>query len=464
VEQEVQATEYALTDYNPLTPKESLLRTAKVGKAHGTNDRQIFDYPGEFRTGTESERLARIRLDEVQSASEIARAQTPFLGLGAGSRFNLKEHPRSEQNREYLVTSVNLTFDAGEFSSAGGGQAHGTCSFTAIPSAQTYRPPRVTPKPVAQGLQPAVVVGPSGEEIHTDEHGRVKVQFYWDRVSKGDEKASSCWVRIAHGWAGKKMGMFFLPRVGHEVLVEFLEGDPDRPIITGSMHNANNMPPYALPGEKTKTTLKTASSKGGGGFNELRFEDKKGSEQIFIHAEKDQDVRIKNDQVEWVGHDQHLVVKNDKLEHVEHDRHETVDADHVEKIAKDRHLKVGGKEAKEVGGSHSFVVKGDVAEKFSANHSEETTGDFYVKAKNIVLEAGTNLTIKVGGTSIALEATGIGLKTSGEFKLAADSKGEIKTNAPLKIESAATVDVKGAMVTVKADGVAAVKGSVVQVN
>ena len=155
-----------------------------------------------------------------------------------------------------------------------------------FPNSVSFRPPRLARKPVIASTQTAVVVGKSGEEIWTDKYGRIKVQFFWDREGKADEK-SSCWIRVAHGWAGKQWGSIYIPRIGQEVAVGFLEGDPDRPLIIGSVYNADQMPPYTLPDEQTKSTLKSDSSKGGGGFNEIRFEDKKGSEQIFIHGQKD---------------------------------------------------------------------------------------------------------------------------------------------------------------------------------
>ncbi len=290
----------------------------------------------------------------------------------------------------------------------------------------------MTPKPLIQGPQTAIVVGPKGEEIHTDKYGRIKVQFHWDRYGKADEN-SSCWVRISQAaWAGKKWGALSLPRVGQEVIVEFLEGDPDLPIVTGQVYNADAMPPYDLPANKTRTTIKTSSTKGGGGFNELRFEDKKGSEQIFVHAEKDQDIEVKNDRKENIGGYRHLVVKKDKLERVLGERHERIGKSHYEKIRKDRHVSVDGDEAVLIKGQKSLTVKGDVVEVFQGKHSEKTTGDYYLKAANIVIEADTNVTLKVGGSSIAIEADGIGLTTSGQ----------------VKIQAGAIVTINGAMVNI----------------
>ncbi|HUJ89550.1 MAG TPA: type VI secretion system tip protein TssI/VgrG, partial [Syntrophorhabdales bacterium] len=193
-------------------------------------------------------------------------------------------------NKKYVLTSIEH-----EANQDWGKESELVYSnhFTCIPFEVPYRPKRVTPKPVVQGSQTAIVVGPQGEEIYTDEHSRVKVQFHWDREGKKDEN-SSRWIRVSEPWAGAGWGGMYIPRIGHEVIVDFLEGDPDRPIITGRVYHGNNKPPYPLPDEKTKSTLKSDSSKGSGGFNEIRFEDKKGSEEIFVHGQKDYNTVIEN--------------------------------------------------------------------------------------------------------------------------------------------------------------------------
>ncbi len=298
-----------------------------------------------------------------------------------------------------------------------------------------------------------MVVGPSGDEIYTDEYGRVKVKFHWDRYSKADED-SSCWIRVAQVWAGKNWGAMYIPRIGQEVIIEFLEGDPDQPIITGRVYNAQAMPPYEPKSNKTMSTIKSNSSKGGGGFNEIRFEDKKGEEQIFIHGEKNLDVRVKNDRFETVVNNRHLHVEKDKFEHIDNNRSETVGADHKEEIGKDRHLNVKGKEAKEITDSMSVTVKGDVIEVFKANHSEETTSDYYLKAKNVVIEGLENITLCVGGSYIAIETAAIEIKTSGELKIegaTVDVKGttvNVKGSATTTIEGGAKAEVKGGIVMI----------------
>jgi type VI secretion system secreted protein VgrG len=472
VEKEVQPVAFALNDFNFEKPKTSLRASANVTRQHGLSQFEIYDYPGEYREMSEGERLTAVRLDELQSRYETLRGQGSSRGLASGSTFTLKGHARADQNREYLVTSISLHADAGEFASSTAGKGEFfSCSLTAIEKAQQFRPARVTPKPSVQGPQTAMVVGPKGEEIYPDKYGRVKLQFHWDRYGKADEN-SSCWIRVSSEWAGKKWGAINLPRIGQEVIVEFLEGDPDRPLITGRVYNAEAMPPYELPGKATISTLKSNSSKGGAGFNEIRFDDKKGEEQVFLHGEKNLDIRIKNDAYTTIENNQHLLVKKDQFEHIENERHEIVDADHKEKIGKDRHLKVVGKEAKAVDGSLSLTVKEDVIEVFKTNHSEETTKDYYLKADNIVIEGMTNVTIKVGGSSIAIAADGIALKTDGLVKIESGTTTDLKAGTgmtldagtELKAKGGATAELKSPATTVKGDGSLTLKGGMVQIN
>jgi len=487
IEKEAQPVACALNDFDFTKPKTSLLANANVSRAYGAAQFEVYDYPGEYVDVSEGDRLSGVRLDELQTQYLTLHAQASSRGLVTGCTFTLKNHPNSNQNGDYLITEVSLQADAGEF---GTGQHEGeffSCSFVAVPKAQQFRSARLTPKPVVQGPQTAIVVGPSGEEIYTDDYGRVKLQFPWDRYGAADEN-SSCWVRVSQLWAGKKWGAMYIPRIGHEVIVEFLEGDPDRPIITGRVYNAVAMPPYGLPAEMTKSTVKSNSSKGGNGFNEIRFEDKKGSEQVFIHGEKNLDVRIKNDSFENVGNNRHLVVTQDRFEHIQNNRNETVDNDHKEKIGNDRNLNVGGKEAKAVTGSLSLTVTGDVIEVFKGNHSEQVTSNYYLKADNIVIEGMTNVTIKVAQSYIAIDSTGISIGTSGTISLT-DSQGltvqssaaiSLQDSSGLTIESGAAISMSDSsgltiksdaqiqadapQTTVKGDAMLTLKGGMVMIN
>jgi type VI secretion system secreted protein VgrG len=449
VETHLQPCSYALNDFDFKNPKGDLQARTKVSRGHTAADFEIYDYPGEYAETSHGEEYTKKRIEELQAQYEVATAGSDSRGICAGFNFSLTDHPRDDQNDEYLITSANYTIKGDDIFSSGTTSSDCTfsCSFTAIKSSQPFRSPRTTPKPKVSGPQTAIVVGPSGEEIYTDEYGRVKVKFHWDRYSKADEN-SSCWIRVAHVWAGKSWGAIYTPRIGQEIIVEFLEGDPDKPIITGRVYNDQAKPPYDLPGNKTISTLKSNSTKGGEGFNEIRFEDKKGEEQIYIHGEKNLDIRVKNDRYETIEHDHHLIVENEKFEQVKSHRNEFVEQNHIEEIGQDRNLTVKGKEAKEVGKSLSLTVKGDVIEAFKANHSEQATGDYYLKASNIVIEGTQNITLSVGSSYIVIESTGIEIKSStGQIKvdgLTVDVKGSTKA----AVDGGLMTEVKGIMVKI----------------
>ncbi|MCH7704889.1 MAG: type VI secretion system tip protein VgrG [Planctomycetes bacterium] len=277
------------------------------------------------------------------------------------------------------------------------------CRFECIPADVEFRPPRVTPWPVMRGSQTARVVGPSGEEIHTDKYGRVKVQFNWDRVGKFDDK-SSCWIRVSQGFAGGNYGIMFLPRIGQEVIVDFIEGNPDLPIITGRVYNADHMPPYSLPDEKTKSVIKTRSSKGGGGSNELRFEDLKDKEQILLYGQKDIHIRAQHNRVSTTGCNEHLIVGNDRFEKIKKNYHLKIEEENYNvEVAGDKSLAVGGMMSVSVGGTKSFDVGSDVVDKFGAGHKHDVAMTYALKAGiGVKIEGSTGIELKCGASSIVL--------------------------------------------------------------
>ncbi|MHC4642355.1 MAG: type VI secretion system Vgr family protein, partial [Planctomycetota bacterium] len=448
VETHLQPVSYALNDFDFKDTKKALEVRAKVNRKHAAAGFEIYDYPGKYTETGDGDGYARKRIEEIQAQFEVAKADSDNRGICPGFTFKLTDHPRDDRNGNYLITSASYKIEGNEYfsSSEESGECVYACKFTAIAADQAFRAPRTTPKPTVSGPQTAIVVGTSGEEIYTDEYGRVKVKFHWDRYSEANEN-SSCWIRVAQVWAGKNWGAIYTPRIGQEVIVDFLEGDPDQPIITGRVYNAQAMPPYDLPTNKTMSTLKSNSSKGGEGFNEIRFEDKKGEEQIFIQAEKNIDIRAKSDRFETVGNDRHLVVEKEKFEQIKSHRNEFVEQNHLEEIGQDRNLTVKGKEAKEVGKSLSLTVKGDVTEVFKAKHSEETTKDYYLKAKNIVIEGTQNITLSVGGSHIAIESGSIEIKTSGQLKIEGTTT-DVKSSAKTSIDGGPMTEVKGIMVKI----------------
>ncbi|ENM3958288.1 type VI secretion system tip protein VgrG, partial [Vibrio cholerae] len=245
-------------------------------------------------------------------------------------------------------------------------------------------------KPQVDGPMIATVVGPEGEEIFCDEHGRVKIHFPWDRYSNGNEQ-SSCWVRVSQGWAGSQYGFVAIPRIGHEVIVSFLNGDPDQPIITGRTYHATNTPPYSLPEHKTKTVLRTETHQGEG-FNELSFEDQAGKEQIYLHAQKDFDGLIENDHTTVIRHDQHLTVENDQFTEIKRNQHLTVEGESRTLVKLDSSSEIGGSLQQKIGSKAIYDAGTEV----------------HLKAGNkLVLEAGNELTIKAGGSFIKVDAGGV---------------------------------------------------------
>lgn len=351
-EQMVRPGKYTLKDYN--FEKPSLDLTANTD---GKDDRkyEIYDYPGEYRERSEGDRLVKVRQQQEDAPQVVFKGSGQVRSFVAGHRFSMTKHPSFDG--QYVLTTVGLraTEETGFMAGEGEAELSYANSFEAIPAATPYRPTRLTPEPRIHGLQTAVVVGPAGEEIFVDKYGRVKVQFFWDREGKRDEN-SSCWIRVSQNWAGKAWGAIFIPRIGQEVIVEFEEGDPDRPIVTGRVYNAEQVVPYELPAEKTKSTIKSRSSSGGGpsNFNEIRFEDKKGAEQLFMNAEKDMDLRVESESREWVGANRHLVVTGSQLESVGLDSHRTVTGAHAESIGRDYSLQVLGKDHQKVGTVYSL--------------------------------------------------------------------------------------------------------------
>ena len=410
---EVETDKVALTSYDFERPSTSLKADAKRSHKYSLPDFEMFDFQGDYVQAADGTQWAEDRLDEHQSRFQMAHGGSNAHGIEVGRLLKLAKHPRADQNDKYLITSiaVNAHVDAYESTdNANSSRSTGTsnsagafrCDFSAIPSGQQFRPPRRTPKPFVQGPQTAVVVGPGGEEIFTDKYGRVKVQFHWDRLGKKNEK-SSCWVRVSHPWAGKNFGAIHIPRMGQEVVVDFLEGDPDQPLITGRVYNAEQMPPWDLPANATQSGILTRSSKGGSAANAnaLRFEDKKGSEQVWLHAEKNQDIEVENDETHWVGHDRTKTIDHDETSHIKHDRTETVDNNET--------ITVHGMRTETVDKNETITVHQNRTEKVDLNEGitigvnrTESVGS------NETITVGSNRSVTVGSSetkTVALQRT-----------------------------------------------------------
>lgn len=385
---EVEPGAWALKDYDFEKPSADLLVKSSQVRKHAQSCHERYDYPGKYRDRKQGETYARNRIEARHTSYQRVQGATRVRGLFPGALFSLTEHPRSDQNIQMLVlaASYELSSDTYEPTRPDDPAPVLTCTFTAMSRQQDFRPPCHTLKPVVHGPQTAKVVGKRGEEIWTDQYGRIKVQFHWDREGNEDEN-SSCWIRVAQGWAGKRWGSLFLPRIGQEVIVSFLEGDPDRPLVTGSVYNAEVMPPYTLPEQATRSTIKSNSSKGGSGYNELRFEDKKGAEQVFIHAEKNMDQRIKQDALDWVGGDRHSRVSKDLREHVGGDRHQ--------QVVGDRNERTGGSVSQVSGGN--MLLDGGMRASLSGGTDVHIKGGM-----NVVIEAGASITLKAGNSFLTI--------------------------------------------------------------
>ena len=365
VGQELRPGKYTHTDYDFERPTVSLQTEQKAPDGLGIPGTEIYDYPGGYiKEGKDGAAYAQVRIQELGVQFETARAVTNAQGVVVGHTFELEGFPRADENKKHVVvrTEHAIRFSDYEGMPPDTEPTSYECSFCARKCTLPFRPLRVTQKPLIQGPQTAVVVGPGGDEIYTDKYGRVKVQFHWDREGKKDDK-SSCWVRVSHPWAGKQWGMVAIPRIGQEVIIDFLEGDPDQPIIIGRVYNGEQMPPYELAANKTQSGILTRSSLGGSpeNANELMFEDKKGSELIYLRAEKDYTNSVENDEVRWVGHDRWTEIDNDETNHIYHDRTEMVDNDETIHIKHDRKEMVDNNEVITIGNDHTETIRGSFA-------------------------------------------------------------------------------------------------------
>lgn len=429
-ERQVTPTQYAVDDFNFETPTNDLLSSQQSGDGNLA----LYEYPAGFSAKDAGGTRARLRLGSYQVPRTLLRGQSFTPALTPGHTFPLVGHDRDEANVEYVVWRVSHSATTDSY----------TNSFEAFPSSVPFYPARQTARPIIPGTQTAIVVGPSGEEILTDSYGRVKVQFHWDRKGQSDEN-SSCWIRVAQGWAGKSWGSLFIPRIGQEVVVSFLEGDPDRPLITGSVYNAEQTVPYALPDAQTKSTIKSNTSKGGSGSNEIRFEDLKDSEELYIHAQKDLNVTVENDRATT------LVKGNDTLT--------------VEKGNRTVEVKTGD-EKHTVKGKRDLTVTGDEKHTNEANFTQKVNGNFTLNVDgDLTIDVTGSVTIKAGQSFT--NKAGMTLTNKADMNLENQAGQNLtnKANMSLTNEAGLSLTNKGsASHTAESGGVMTVKGAVVKIN
>jgi type VI secretion system secreted protein VgrG len=368
-------------------------------------DLEDYDYPGRFVDRARGKHLSQRHLERHRADYRLAEGRGDQPKLLSGHFLELSDHPRQDYNDLWLLHEVIhqgkqpqvLEESVTSHTAASDGFQQGYRNhFTATPWTVPFRPPLAHPKPKVLGSQTAVVTGPAGEEIHCDEYGRIKVQFFWDREGQADD-TTSCWLRVASSWAGDGYGGIAIPRIGMEVLVTFLEGDPDQPLVTGCLYHAEHVVPYDLPANKTRSVFKTLSTPGGGGYNELRIEDKKGAEQIYLHAQRDWDENIEHDQKIRVGNERHDTVEANSYTELKAEENLTVKTERKVEVKPDDHLTVG----------QNQHIKLGTAQLTQAGR------EIHLKAgQKMVIEAGTELTLNAGGSFIKLDPGGITLSGS----------------------------------------------------
>lgn len=439
VSMEVQPSSYLLNDFDFKKPKASLVSHSVVLTPQVENgEHEIFDYPGEYTEQHDGDRYSMARIHELNTSFELAYGESNARGLSAGCNFTLRQHTRDDANGSYLVISTVIKAEAESYFSDGGtpDTPPFTCSCTALKTGDvSFVPARLTPKPMIQGTQTAIVTGPKGDEIYTDKYGRIKVQFHWDRQGKHDAN-TTLFIRVAEAWAGKRWGSTFTPRIGQEVVVTFLEGDPDQPLIIGSVYNGEQMPPYLGDGPDPKhkndpnvSGVKSCSTKGGQGFNEWRFDDTKGKEQIFTHAEKDMDIRVRADMRTDVGGSTNLTVGFQDAQGELHgfikEKIFRTKVTHalrtIEEIADRAHGTFVGQESQ-----YRQVINSE------GNFAAEAKQVFSVKAGTVIIEADADsqISLKCGESFIVLKPDGVYINGAMLYLNSGGSPAETKAVPP----------------------------------
>lgn len=447
-----------LRDYNFEQPTSDLTAsTSTVLDNAAFKSWEVFDYPGGYEQKGDGTALSRTRMEAVEAGYSAAEGQSTLPQFAAGTRFTLSVHEvATEENKTYVLSAVDHRAEDRSHLGNQDGVASYSNTFAAVPSNVPLRPPQLPPRPLIPGPQTALVVGPSGEEIYCDKYGRVRVQFFWDRLGKKDDQ-SSCWVRVAQTLSGAGFGTQFTPRVGMEVVVVFLEGDPDRPLIVGCVPNGQNLPPYTLPDNKTQSGIKTRSTSQGSAatFNELRFEDKKDAELVYVHAQKDFTREVENDDTLTVRHDQTLTIKNNRTETIQEGNESVTVAKGNRTVAvsegnESLTVAKGNRSVTVSQGNDSLTVsKGNATTTVSSGNHSVSLGSGNATTTcdggSITLKAAQSITLKVGGNSLTISQSGMTLKAT-QITITADAK--LQLGAPMvKVNGDGTVQVQGGLVT-----------------
>lgn len=409
---EVQPGAYAIDDFDYNKPNTSLLKVAPKERSHKNAGFELYDYPGEYVEPSWGETYAKVRMEELYCQYELHRGSGVERAVRPGFKFKLADHPVAALNKEYMVVSHSFNADNNLAQSGGGSGATFDCSFAVIPAATQFRPPRLTPLPSIAGLQTATVVGPGSEEIHTDALGRVKVQFHWDRYSTGSDK-DSCWIRVSNPYAGKGWGSINIPRVGQEVIVQFLEGDPDRPLVTGRVYNGDNQTPYDMPSKKMYTGFKTRSYPNGGNdeFNELRFDDTKGSEQVYLQAQKWMDFRVKSRFKEYIGGTYNSFSAGTMFVQSGNEMHHTAKGD-LRLTSETGFIDLGAKDDIGIVSEDGIYVDAKAQFHVRAEAIFEGADDIDIKGKKVRISGSDYIDLKCGGSFVSIKPDGVYIKGS----------------------------------------------------
>ena len=487
--QQLTTGQYAVDDFNFETPMMDL----KTSIDSETHPWRVYEYHAGFLNRGQGEQKVKCRLEGCTAEQQLLEGQGHCFSFIAGYKFTLTNHPRRDFNKDYVLQWLSHSLSLTHYSNA----------FRAFPATVAFRPLMTTPKPRIVSTQTAIVTGPSGEEIWTDKYGRIKVQFHWDQEGQRNEN-SSCWIRVNQAWAGQGWGHISIPRIGQEVIISFVNGDPDLPMVTGAVYNSQQTVPYGLPGDQTKSTLKSNSSKGGGGYNELRFEDKKGQEEIYLQGQKDWNILIKNDKGQNVGHDETLDVKNNRTKTVGVDQSETIGSNktikvgtnHTESIGANMSLTVGANKTEtvtiasaetvgaaktltigagyviSVGAGMTLTVGAGVNETFAgsqavkvggsqsvdiASSKTETAGTSHTtQAKTVLVDAQDEITLKAGEASITLKKNGdIIIKGGGNITTDAGKNIAVKSKKNVSIKNSGNTSIKADKnITIKGNKIA----------
>jgi type VI secretion system secreted protein VgrG len=457
----VHATKVQLTDYDPLNPKTSLLATEEIGNAddcHGISGIDVFDYPGTHALAASGKHYAQVLAEARNVQRSRYEGSSNACGMAVGALFEMQDFPRRAWNQEYLVIATRIQLAESDYASGDAGGEPFRCELEAIESRLPFRSLPEALKPSIVGLQTAVVAGDTAEDIVVDKYGRIQVTFHWNKPDKPNAHPS-CPVRVASPWAGKNWGAVSIPRVGQEVVVSFIEGDPDRPLVIGSVYNADNMPPYSLPDNKTQSGIKSRSHQGGGSddFNEIRFEDKKGSEELFLHAQKDMREEVENDHFVEITHDETVTVKHDQTVTIQHDQTESVQHDRKISVGNDDKLDVSQNATTTVG--QTFKLDAGTEIQLVAGASSivmKSSGDIEIKGVNIKITG--DMSVKVEGQ------VEVGVKAGATMDVGAGASLKVHSDAMLELSGGAMTSVKGPMLTLSGDGMAKLSGGITMIG